>query len=106
MEKREHFEHFHLHHRSKPCHKPTRSYLQMSSVFLDAPFTVNSPNTTVNDEEIQSTYVYNTVEVDGTTVTPKSETYEFKTAKKVPKTGMLLVGWGGNNGCTVIDFTI
>ena len=55
----------------------------MSSVFLDAPFTVNSPNTTVNDEEIHSTYVYNTVEVDGTTVTPKSETYEFKTAKKV-----------------------
>ena len=76
----------------------------MSAVFLDEPFTVNSPNTAVTDEEILSTYVYNTVQVDGSTVTPMQDTYQFKTSKKVPKTGMLLVGWGGNNGSTVRTF--
>ena len=27
--------------------------------------------------------------------------YEFKTDLKVPKLGVMLVGWGGNNGSTV-----
>jgi hypothetical protein len=71
------------------------------SVFLDGPFTVNTPNTTVTDDEILSTYVYNTCQVEGSVVTPTQDTYQFKTSKKVPKTGMLLVGWGGNNGSTV-----
>merc|ERR1711871_1233039 len=71
------------------------------SVFLDGPFTVNTPNTTVTDDEILSTYVYNTCQAEGSVVTPTQDTYQFKTSKKVPKTGMLLVGWGGNNGSTV-----
>mmetsp|Transcript_19662 Transcript_19662/g.44628 ORF Transcript_19662/g.44628 Transcript_19662/m.44628 type:complete len:534 (+) Transcript_19662:59-1660(+) len=72
----------------------------MASVFLDQPFTVNSPNCTVTDDEIVSTYNYSTVQVEGTTITPVTESYTFKTSKRVPKTGMMLVGWGGNNGCT------
>jgi myo-inositol-1-phosphate synthase len=70
------------------------------SVFLDQPFVVNSPNTVVTDDEINSTYTYNNVTVEGNTVTPTSDTYQFKTNKRVPKTGMMLVGWGGNNGST------
>lgn len=27
--------------------------------------------------------------------------YEFKTDARVPKLGIMLVGWGGNNGTTV-----
>lgn len=33
-------------------------------------------------------------------VVPKKEAYTFKTQRKVPKTGLMLVGWGGNNGST------
>ncbi len=32
---------------------------------------------------------------------PKSQTVSFRTERKVPKTGVLFVGWGGNNGATV-----
>lgn len=32
---------------------------------------------------------------------PMKTTYEFKTDRKVPKLGVMLVGWGGNNGTTV-----
>merc|ERR1712232_473775 len=34
-------------------------------------------------------------------VKPKQVNYEFKTSKKVPRLGVMLVGWGGNNGTTV-----
>lgn len=34
-------------------------------------------------------------------VTPKRQLFTFKTERKVPKTGLMLVGWGGNNGTTV-----
>ena len=34
-------------------------------------------------------------------VKPVTETLTFKTNCKVPRVGCMLVGWGGNNGCTV-----
>ncbi|KAI0827731.1 Myo-inositol-1-phosphate synthase [Trametes gibbosa] len=34
-------------------------------------------------------------------VTPTSTQYEFQTARKVPKTGLMMIGWGGNNGSTL-----
>ncbi|XMA07562.1 hypothetical protein WAI453_000353 [Rhynchosporium graminicola] len=68
-------------------------------------FTVNSPNVVYTDNEIRSKYSYRTTlitESDGKFVaTPKETIYEFKVDRKVPKTGMMLVGWGGNNGTTV-----
>ena len=81
-----------------------------SSTAVQAPaqdlFTVNSPNVTYTDSEIKSTYTYRTTKVetgaDGKLVATPTETlYDFKTERKVPKTGMMLVGWGGNNGTTV-----
>lgn len=35
-------------------------------------------------------------------VTPKLHRYQFKTAMKPHKTGLMLVGIGGNNGTTVV----
>lgn len=69
-------------------------------------FTVNSPNVIYSDNEIRSKYTYRTTMIsesaDGKFVaTPKDTIYDFKTERKVPKTGMMLVGWGGNNGSTV-----
>lgn len=69
-------------------------------------FTVESPNVVYTDEEIKSKYVYRTTSVsqvgDGKYVaTPKETVYDFKVDRKVGKVGMMLVGWGGNNGTTV-----
>jgi myo-inositol-1-phosphate synthase len=69
-------------------------------------FTVDSPNVVYTDAEIKSKYTYRTTSVtktgDGKFVaTPKQTLYDFKVDRKVPKTGVMLVGWGGNNGTTV-----
>jgi myo-inositol-1-phosphate synthase len=69
-------------------------------------FTVNSPNVTYTDDHINTKYVYRTTAVSKAengkfVASPKETTYDFKVDRKVPKTGMMLVGWGGNNGSTV-----
>ncbi|KAI2630099.1 myo-inositol-phosphate synthase [Xylaria nigripes] len=69
-------------------------------------FIVDSPNVTYTDSEIRSKYTYRTTSVvkgaDGKYVaTPKQTLYDFKVDRKIPKTGVMLVGWGGNNGTTV-----
>jgi myo-inositol-1-phosphate synthase len=69
-------------------------------------FKVNSPNVVYTDSEIRSKYTYRTTLVNENAdgkfeATPKETIYDFKVDRKVPKTGMMLVGWGGNNGTTV-----
>lgn len=69
-------------------------------------FMVNSSNVKYTDSEILSKYTYRTTSVatadDGSyTATPKETVYNFHVDRKVPKVGMMLVGWGGNNGTTV-----
>lgn len=69
-------------------------------------FIVNSPNVVYTDAEIRSKYTYRTTSVEtddrgNFVATPKETPYEFKVDRKVPKVGMMLVGWGGNNGTTV-----
>ena len=69
-------------------------------------FTVNSPNVVYTDSEIRTKYTYRTTsvskEADGSYVASPTETlYDFKVDRKVPKLGVMLVGWGGNNGTTV-----
>jgi len=69
-------------------------------------FVVNSPNVVYTESEIKSKYTYRTTSVtqgaDGKYVaTPKETVYDFKVDRKIPKLGMMLVGWGGNNGSTV-----
>ena len=69
-------------------------------------FTVESPNVVYTDDEINSKYVYRTTSVSQAgngkyVATPKETVYDFKVERKVGKVGMMLVGWGGNNGTTV-----
>lgn len=69
-------------------------------------FAVNSPNVLYTDNEIRSKYTYRTTLVNQTPdgkfiATPKETLYDFKVERKIPKVGMMLVGWGGNNGTTV-----
>ncbi|KAH6604633.1 hypothetical protein Trco_006340 [Trichoderma cornu-damae] len=69
-------------------------------------FVVNSPNVRYTESEIRSKYTYRTTSVEtdahgNFVATPKETLYDFKVDRKVPKVGMMLVGWGGNNGTTV-----
>ncbi|KAJ5893233.1 hypothetical protein N7495_004924 [Penicillium taxi] len=69
-------------------------------------FTVQSPNVVYTADEIKTKYAYQTTEVTRTAdnklvAVPKTTDYHFKVDRKVGKVGMMLVGWGGNNGSTV-----
>lgn len=70
-------------------------------------FTVSSPNVVYNESEVLSKYTYRTTSVtkDATTgkyvATPKETLYDFRVDRRIPKIGVMLVGWGGNNGTTV-----
>lgn len=69
-------------------------------------FTVNSPNVVYTDNEIKSQYAYHTTDItrnadNKLVATPKATNYHFKVDRKVGKLGVMLVGWGGNNGSTV-----
>ena len=67
---------------------------------------MNSPNVKYADNIIESRYDYNSTDVEvsangSLTCVPKTSKVVFKTGMKPRKTGILLVGWGGNNGTTV-----
>lgn len=66
---------------------------------------VNTDRVKVNSDSIVSTYKYENATVtkkDGKyQVTPTEVNYEFKLDTNVPRTGLMLVGWGGNNGSTL-----
>jgi len=61
-----------------------------------------------NKDAILAEYLYTTTKVEkeektgGYVITPKTTPMSFKTVKTVPKTGVMLVGLGGNNGSTVM----
>ncbi|KAG2554128.1 hypothetical protein PVAP13_9KG643000 [Panicum virgatum] len=77
-------------------------------MFIES-FRVESPNVRYGPSEIESEYRYDTTELvhegkDGASrwvVRPKSVKYYFRTSTAVPKLGVMLVGWGGNNGSTL-----
>lgn len=68
-------------------------------------FTVESSNVAYSDSTITSKYVYRTTQVKSNggkfTAAPKETLFDFQTQRKVPKTGVMLVGLGGNNGTTI-----
>ena len=77
----------------------------MSYQYTNETFAVESDKVTYTDDSILSKYTYETSEVvrsgNSMTVRPKKTEYIFKTERIVPKTGVLIVGLGGNNGTTV-----
>jgi len=66
---------------------------------------VESDNVQYGDNTITSKFTYEnssvTVEGDSLKVKPTKVSYTLRTQTKVPKLGVMLVGWGGNNGTTV-----
>jgi len=72
----------------------------------DNVFSVSSPDVVYTDEHIKSKYVYRTTSITKSSngnyvATPKETNYDFQVDRKVGRVGMMLVGWGGNNGSTV-----
>ncbi|XP_055014647.1 inositol-3-phosphate synthase 1-A isoform X2 [Boleophthalmus pectinirostris] len=66
---------------------------------------INSPHVSYTDTHIEADYVYQSTAVhregDHITVTPRNTQMTFRTQSHVPRLGVMLVGWGGNNGTTV-----
>jgi len=69
-------------------------------------FTINSNNVNYTEEAIVADYEYQTVKTEvtegGVNVTPVTTKLTFKTGRKIPKLGVMIVGLGGNNGSTVV----
>ncbi|KAF7272703.1 hypothetical protein GWI33_014535 [Rhynchophorus ferrugineus] len=65
---------------------------------------VNSPNVKYTDQFIEAKYDYQYTKgvENGKTVVVNNITEKlvFRTDRKIPKLGVMLVGWGGNNGTT------
>ncbi|KAJ1668773.1 Myo-inositol-1-phosphate synthase [Coemansia sp. RSA 1813] len=70
-------------------------------------FKVDSPYVRYGDGAIESDYMYDTTIVSrdsatgGLSAKPTKVHYQFKTKTSVGRVGLMLVGWGGNNGSTV-----
>uniref|UniRef100_A0A0L8H4N0 inositol-3-phosphate synthase n=1 Tax=Octopus bimaculoides TaxID=37653 RepID=A0A0L8H4N0_OCTBM len=66
---------------------------------------VKSPNVKYTDEYIEAEYDYSTTKVtddgDFLIAEPVTTKYTFRTERKVPRLGVMLVGIGGNNGSTL-----
>lgn len=71
-------------------------------------FDVDSPKVQFNAKKnsLLATYDYQTTKITKTAggkllATPFTESLTFKTDCNVPRVGVMLVGWGGNNGSTL-----
>uniref|UniRef100_A0A3Q1MFY6 Inositol-3-phosphate synthase 1 n=1 Tax=Bos taurus TaxID=9913 RepID=A0A3Q1MFY6_BOVIN len=68
-------------------------------------FVVESPDVVYSPETIEAQYEYRTTSVSREggvlKVHPTSTRFTFRTARQVPRLGVMLVGWGGNNGSTL-----
>nr|CAD7408968.1 unnamed protein product [Timema cristinae] len=69
------------------------------------PVMINSPNVKYTEEYIESVYEYHTTSVEKSgnklIASPHCKRLEIRTQRHLPKLGLMLVGWGGNNGSTL-----
>jgi myo-inositol-1-phosphate synthase len=78
----------------------------MSYQFVSPPqVEVAGANVRYSEETIEADYVYQSTKVtrkDGKVIaSPSTRKVTFRTQRKVPKVGVMLVGWCGNNGSTL-----
>lgn len=74
---------------------------------MAADLKVLSPNVHYSEDYIEVDYQYQTTSVlssggsSGYTVRPETTELSIRTDRRVPRLGLMLVGWGGNNGSTL-----
>jgi len=77
----------------------------MATILVDN-FEVTSDKCKYSEDVITAEYEYNSsvVNTEGKKafVTPVTQNFSFKTERKTPKLGVMIVGLGGNNGSTVV----
>mmetsp|Transcript_12899 Transcript_12899/g.19622 ORF Transcript_12899/g.19622 Transcript_12899/m.19622 type:complete len:530 (-) Transcript_12899:237-1826(-) len=73
---------------------------------LEGNFKVESDKCKYTDDSILADYTYETTVVEGNVVKPVKTEMKIKTETAVGKTGVMLVGLGGNNGCTCVAGSI
>lgn len=64
-------------------------------------YQVDSPSVCYTPTDIISTFEYQDSVVHGSVVRPTSHSIQFKTQRSPSRTGVMLIGWGGNNGSTL-----
>uniref|UniRef100_A0A667G925 Inositol-3-phosphate synthase 1 n=3 Tax=Lynx TaxID=13124 RepID=A0A667G925_LYNCA len=78
---------------------------QLSAMEATTEFVVESPDVVYGPDAIEAQYEYRTtcVSREGGVlkVYPTSTRFTFRTVRQVPRLGVMLVGWGGNNGSTL-----
>ena len=72
----------------------------MSDIHLKQ-FRVRHPHVKYTSDTITADYVYQTTEVMDDQVEVHDQRMTFKTDVNVGRVGVMLVGWGGNNGSTL-----
>lgn len=74
-----------------------------SASYSTKSYTVNSPQVVYTKDHIISEYFSTSPIVDekNGTISLENQHFTFKTERQVPKLGVMLVGWGGNNGSTL-----
>lgn len=80
--------------------------LKLSNSTMASSVNVVSPNVHYSDQYIEVDYQYQTTSVlsdgpSGYTVRPETTELSIRTDRQVPRLGLMLVGWGGNNGSTI-----
>ena len=70
------------------------------------PMKIFSNKAKVEEDSLISQYTSSTSIIsqtnnDGVFIDVIDKKYEFKTDLKIPKLGLMMVGWGGNNGTTI-----
>ncbi|MBW0468764.1 hypothetical protein O181_008479 [Austropuccinia psidii MF-1] len=83
-----------------PIIDPTAARRPLNSVVVE------SDQTRYTDSHIYGTSIHESAlvkrDLDGNyVVKPAKQSIQFKTKRAVPQTGLMLVGWGGNNGTTL-----
>ncbi|KZO91231.1 Myo-inositol-1-phosphate synthase [Calocera viscosa TUFC12733] len=85
-------------------YEPARPAVHPTAERRETVVLVDSDRTAYTDEAITAKFTYRgaavTREGSAVRVTPTKEEFEFRTQRKVPKLGVMIIGLGGNNGST------
>ncbi|KDQ10703.1 hypothetical protein BOTBODRAFT_57908 [Botryobasidium botryosum FD-172 SS1] len=84
---------------------PSNAPVHPTAARRTVPVVVQSQNTSYSDAHITAKFEYRGAHVTEQggfiQVTPTVEKFEFQTQRKVSKTGLMMIGLGGNNGTTM-----
>ncbi|KAL7580580.1 hypothetical protein ACA910_003701 [Epithemia clementina (nom. ined.)] len=97
--------HEHHHHQNGTInnhHNHNHHHHDVRTTGGSSSFRVQSDHCRYTETAIFSKYTYETTLVDGNVVKPVRTQLLFRTERKLPRVGVMLIGLGGNNGSTCV----